>query len=179
MLDCARAAPLWTGAVDPFVLDVSVDAGGCLLDLSRFSHRMVRAGGRWHLLLELPAGTLQLDLRNAGGRSEVVAVRPAIDLARPIEPQFHSARRLAALLKGAPEPVPREAGLARLVAALRVREALADGASQREIGLGMFGDDWPGDGEHLKSRVRRMIPFARALAAMGPHAILRGDAPVG
>lgn len=174
MHDCARAVPLWTGAMDPFVLEASAEVGGCLLDLSRLDYRVVLADGRNHLLLELPAGMLQLDLRGTGDQREIVAVRPTIDLARPIEPQFHSARRLAALLAGVPEPVPREAGLTRLVATLRVGDALAAGASQRDIGLGIFGGDWPGDGEHLKSRVRRMIPFAAELVKAGPRAVLTG-----
>lgn len=178
MLDCARAVPLWTGAMDPFVLDVCIEATGCPPDLLRINHRMVRADGRCHLLLELPAGTIQLDLRVTGDGGASAGIRPSIDLARPVDRQFHSARRLAALLKGEPEPVPREPGLPRLVAALRVGDALAAGASQRDIGLGIFGDEWPGDGEHLKSRVRRMIPFSRALAAMGPRAILHGETPV-
>lgn len=173
MLDCARTVPLWTGAMNPFVLDASVEVGGCLLHLSRLDHRVVGAAGRSHLLLELPAGTLQLDLRDSVGRHGIIAIRPTIDLTRPTEPQVHSVCRLAALLAGVPEPVPRDAGLVRLVAALRVRDALADGASQRDIGLGIFGDDWPGDGEHLKSRVRRMIPFAAKLVRVGPRGVLQ------
>lgn len=172
MLDCARAVPLWTGAMDPFVLDACADAGGCLLDLSRIRHREMRMDGLRYLLLELPTGTLQLDVRDAGN-SNRVAIRPTIDMTRAIEPQFHSTRRLAALLDGATEPIPRATGLARLVAALRVRDALADGASQRDIGLGIFGDEWPGDGEHLKSRVRRMIPFAAELVRVGPRGVLQ------
>lgn len=160
--------------MDPFVLDAWVEVGGCLLDLSHLDHRVVRAGSRSHLLLELPAGMLQLDLRDTGYQREIVAVTPTIDLARAIEPQLHSARRLAALLAGIPEPVPRKPGLARLIAALRVRDALAAGASQRDIGLGIFGKEWPGDGEHLKSRVRRMIPFAAELVKAGPRAVLTG-----
>lgn len=164
--------------MNPFVLDACAEAGGCRLDLSRLDHRVVRVAGRSHFLIELPAGMLQLDVRDTRDQREIVAVSPTIDLARPIEPQFHSARRLAALLAGGSEPVPREAGLARLVATLRVRDALASGASQRDIGLGIFGNEWPGDGEHLKSRVRRMIRVARALAAMGPRAVLRGETPI-
>lgn len=175
VLDCAWTVPLWTGATDPFVLDICVDAGGCLLDLSRVDHRLVCTDGHAYLLLDLPAGTLQLDLQDCGvAVGGPARIRPTIDLERPVEPQFHSARRLAALLAGAPEPVPRESVLTRLVAALRVRDALAAGASQRDIGLGIFGDDWPGDGEHLKSRVRRMIPFASTLARASPRAVLAG-----
>ena len=74
-LDCARAVPLWTGAMDPFVLDVRVEVGGCPLDLSRLGYRVVRAFGRIHLLLELPAGTLQLDLQDTEDQREIVAVR--------------------------------------------------------------------------------------------------------
>lgn len=174
MLDCARAVPLWNGATNPYVLDVGVDADGCLLDLSCVAHRLVRASRRTHLILKLPAGTIQLDFRGDLDGCGAVRISPAIDLSRPLEPQFCTARRLAALLDGMPEPVEREAGLTRLVAGLRVQDALADGASQREIGLGIFGDDWPGDGEHLKSRVRRMIAFGNALAAAGPREVLAG-----
>nr|WP_198148550.1 DUF2285 domain-containing protein [Sphingomonas sp. Y57] len=160
--------------MDPFVLDICVDAAGRLLDLSRVPHRMMRGECHTYLLLELPAGTIQLDLLGAEDNRAAVWVRLSIDLSRPIEPQFHSARRLAALLDGAPEPVRREVKLTRLVSVLRVADALADGASQREIGLGIFGDDWPGDGEHLKSLVRRMIPFATKLVRAGPREVLAG-----
>jgi hypothetical protein len=61
-----------------------------------------------------------------------------------------------------------------LVEALRVGDAIAAGASQRAIGLGIYGGDWPGDGEHLKSRVRRMIPLAAALFRAGPRGVLAG-----
>ncbi len=159
--------------MDPFVLDARVEFGGCPLDFSRLDHRIVRADGRSHILLELSAGTLQLDLGDSVGPNGIVAIRPTIDLTRPTEPQIHSVRRLAALAAGAPEPIARDAGLVRLVAALRVRDALEDGASQRDIGLGVFGDDWPGDGEHLKSRVRRMIPLAAKLVRVGPRGVLQ------
>lgn len=174
MLDCACSVPLWTGAMDPFVLDVCVVADGGLLDLSRVAHRTLCTEHMRHLLLERPAGTIQLDMPNDGHIGAGVPIRPMIDLTRPVEPQFHSARRIAALLKGEPEPIPRETALSRLIAALRVQDALADGASQREIGLGIFGKEWPGDGEHLKSRVRRMIPYASKLVRAGPRAVLAG-----
>jgi hypothetical protein len=173
MLDCARAIPLWTGTMDPFVLDVSVDAGGNVIDLHGVDYREVVVEGRRHILLGLPAGTLQLELFGANDGGRIVRIKPLLNLARPLEPQFHSVRRLSALMNDAPEPVAREAVLARLVEALRVCDALADGASQRDIGLGIFGDDWPGDGEHLKSRVRRMIPFASKFLQAGPQGVFK------
>jgi len=173
MLDCARAVPLWTGAMNPFVLGASVGAGGSVLDLGSVGHREVVLDRRRHILLCLPAGTLQLDLLDGDDRTGAIRISPSIDLARPVDPQVHSVRRLAALVAGAPEPTGRDAKLVRLVAALRVCDALADEASQREIGLGIFGDDWPGDGEHLKSRVRRMVPFAAELVRVGPRGVLQ------
>lgn len=173
VLDCARAVPLWTGAMDPFVLDASFGPSGSVLDLDSVDHREVVIYGRRHILLCLTAGTLQLDLLNVDDRTGAIRIRPSIDLARPVDPQLHSVRRLAALVASAPELAGREVRLARLVAALRVGDALAAGASQREIGLGIFGDDWPGDGEHLKSRARRMISFAAELVRVGPRAVLQ------
>ena len=64
--------------------------------------------------------------------------------------------------------------LPRLIEALRVLDALRDGASLRAIGAALFGAEqkWPGAGDHLKSYVRRRVVLARRMAQAGPVGIL-------
>ena len=60
----------------------------------------------------------------------------------------------------------------RAILALRTLDALAERASLRDIGLGIAGGDtWPGDGEWVKSRARRLVDAARAMWAGGPRRI--------
>lgn len=82
--------------------------------------------------------------------------------------------RLSGGLDPAQAPVARDPRLPRLVEALRVRDALAEGASLREIGrvIQPGCDDWPGDGEHMKSRARRFVALARKLERLGPKGVL-------
>lgn len=76
-------------------------------------------------------------------------------------------------------PVPRSRAhqtWRRHIAALRVHDALALGASIRDIGLLLFGlerirQEWAG--EALKSQCRRLIAQARAMAAGGYRSLLR------
>jgi hypothetical protein len=65
---------------------------------------------------------------------------------------------------------PLDPRMPRMLAVLRVDDALAAGASQREIATALFGearvrDDWAGRSDALRSRVRRLVREARALAA--------------
>lgn len=126
-----------------------------------------------HVRLHLPDGVMRLDLVGGADFAEVAAIEPVIDLARALEPQFTSVRRLAILMQGAHAHI-HDQRVVRLVEALRAADALAAGASLRDIGLGAFGDDWPGDGEHLKSKVRRRIALAAVLARSGPSGVLTG-----
>jgi hypothetical protein len=61
---------------------------------------------------------------------------------------------------------------------LRVHDALAAGASQREIASVLFGAerveaDWLGTSESLRSRVKRLVRDARAMARGGYRSLLR------
>src|SRR3546814_2270295 len=100
-----------------------------------------------------------------------MTIEPAIDLRRAIDPQIASLRRLDALMRGDILET-RDQRLVRLVEALRAADAIAAGASLRDIGVGAFGGDWPGDGEHLKSRVRRRVALAVELTRAGPRGVL-------
>lgn len=103
--------------------------------------------------------------------AHAIVVEPAIDLRRPLEPQLMSIRRLEALHRGADAPPPDQR-FVRLVEALRVADALAADASLRDIGITAFGD-WPGDGEYIKSRVRRRVQLSAEMLRAGPRGVLR------
>ena len=61
---------------------------------------------------------------------------------------------------------------------LRVHDAIGQGASQREIGVVLFGDervarDWVRESDALRSRVRRLVHEARAMARGGYRQLMR------
>jgi hypothetical protein len=164
--------PLWTAAANPWLLQVVPARSGPMIDLACQPHRAVRSGDRHHVLLDLPGGTLQLLGFDGALDDGPRCLSSAIDHGRCLEPQIESVGRLDALLHGRTGCACPQPRLWRLVEALRVGDALAAGASQRAIGLGIYGGEWPGDGEHLKSRVRRMIPLAADLIRAGPLGVL-------
>ena len=73
-------------------------------------------------------------------------------------------------------PIPcRHPQLANRLQALQALDARAVGASLREIANHVLGPgDWPGDGEHRKSLVRRLIVAGEQMVRAGPRAVLDG-----
>ncbi|MGJ0239928.1 DNA -binding domain-containing protein [Novosphingobium fluoreni] len=72
---------------------------------------------------------------------------------------------------------PRDPRIERGIAMLRVHDALGEGASQREIGMALFGrervaTDWNHRSDSLRSRVRRLVREARAMARGGYRHLL-------
>ena len=73
---------------------------------------------------------------------------------------------------------PRDPRIDRGIAMLRVHDAIAQGASQREIGAALFGDervrrDWSDDSDSLRSRVRRLVRDAHSMARGGYRQLMR------
>lgn len=73
---------------------------------------------------------------------------------------------------------PRDPWIGRGIQLLRVHDALADGAGQRDIGRFLFGahrvaEEWNGRSDALRSRVRRLVREARALAKGGYRQLMR------
>nr|WP_246427337.1 DUF2285 domain-containing protein [Sphingopyxis panaciterrulae] len=118
-----------------------------------------------------------------GVRVDIVAARPAaLPLDRLIFPftvavapkQLVEFRRLIAFFHGRPlTEYVDTARLNRIVLALRVIDALGEGASLRTIGDEFVrAGDWPGAGDSTKSRARRLVSTARTIWAEGPRSIL-------
>ncbi|NIJ21107.1 outer membrane receptor protein involved in Fe transport [Sphingomonas naasensis] len=69
-------------------------------------------------------------------------------------------------------------GLPRRLETLRVGDAIADGASYREMAIALYGEErvraeWQGRSDFLMTRVRRRATEAKAMAAGGWRALLR------
>ena len=141
-------------------------------DASGLEHAVLSDG--WHhLRLDVAEGSLSVSglvlinyavagLDTAWRR--LIAVRRFLDLVRN--------RRFSNALY---PPDPR---IDRWLALLRVHDALRDGAGQREIGKVLFGEarvqrEWYGPSDSLRSRIRRLVRDARAMARGGYRTLLQ------
>ncbi|MGN6619936.1 MAG: DNA -binding domain-containing protein [Sphingomonas sp.] len=178
------ACIIWSAAVDPTVLTVSACAAGDgFFDLSGQSYSVaIDRRGQEHVVAQTPSGTLRLDVVSGTVLSGPVTLRVHLDCTNMILPRLSGLDRLLRLI-GIRDPGRRppraDTRLVRLVEALRVADALVDGASLTQISGSLRGaqcasGDWPGDGESIKSSARRKVALARQLTAKGPAAIMKG-----
>ena len=87
--------------------------------------------------------------------------------------QLAEFRRLVGLARGQPLAAITPPRLYRVVLALRVIDALGEGATLRTIGDAFVrAGDWPGRGESSKSAARRLRTAALAIWRAGPRIIL-------
>jgi hypothetical protein len=175
---------IWSAAYDPCVLTVAALTPGAvvddLFDLTRFGSRAIVARGadREHVAITDGAVRLRLDVVRGSVCAGPVMLEHRMFGA--LAPGYFAIalQQLASLCRmgrAAQWREPADPRLPRLIQALRVLDALADGASLRSIAAALPGDgvaDWPGPGESTKSRVRRLVDLARRLEAGGPAAVL-------
>lgn len=189
--DPARPAPearlLWHADLDPFVLQVRAVPSGSsdpeAIDLGRLMRwaTIVRGGGGEHVALSDGWQRIRIDVVEG----TLVEEGPArLDyllsgLSRVDAPVLTLRRMLGLWRTGrfARPLYPAEPGLARRLETLRVGDALAAGASYREMAVALYGEervrsDWKGRSDYLLSRVRRRVAEARAMAAGGWRALL-------
>lgn len=150
------------GQLAPWLTLVTGDAG--------HEHCALSDGLR-RIRLDVASGTLRsgpvvLHYRLAGRASLTAKILP---LRRFVALCTHK-RFLVSLFP--PDPL-----IPRCLAALRVHDALAQGASHREIGAALFGTervrrDWHDGSDSLRSRVRRLVREARAMARGGYRQLL-------
>lgn len=148
-------------------LTVAVDAAGG-------EHAVLSDGWR-HIRLDIETGllagadTVVLHYRLCGtvsAQTRILPLRRLLDLCR-----HHRFTRSL---------FPRDPRMPRFVAMLRAHDALCKGASQREIGAALFGEervrnDWNAQSDSLRSRVKRLARDARRMAAGGYRQLLRGS----
>lgn len=154
-----------------------------LFDFKRFTPfaSLVREGGREHLVLADGFRRVRVDIVEGSLlRSGPVVLTFVLRAVASLDPPVLALRRLAAFVRHARFPsslFPPPARLARRIEALRVGDALAAGASQREIAAVLFGYEaaragWAGSSDSYRSRVRRLVAEARHMAGGGHRALL-------
>lgn len=180
-----RPAPaarlLWRAAFDPHVLRVRAEPTAPddpeALDLTRLGHQATLArddDGREYLALSNGWHRVRLDvIEGSICASRQVRLHYQLSGFTGLEPRLRALRQLLALQRDDgfdPSLFPRLPRMAQRLEALRVSDALADGASYRDVAIALFGiervrEEWGGRSDFLLSRVRRRVAEARRMAS--------------
>ncbi len=178
------ARPFWHAGADPAVLIAialpATGQGGFELERLASLATFRRDGDREHILLCDGYQAARLDIVSGTLANGPVRLFGHIvgldDAAAPIE----AARRLVALHRdgcfGLPCR-PSSAQARRWANLLRVRDALLDGASTREIAAALFGPAvagprWRIESPEWRARVQRLVAAARHMAEQAPASLL-------
>jgi hypothetical protein len=169
---CARVRPLWSAALDPHVLAARAQPALGLrarsFDAQTAGIRIIRSAQGEHLLVDRGSGPVRIDV------SEGSVLSGPVNLQFDIRDDDHLAAQIAALrvFDGFTDN-PAHRHLVRHLRALAALDARRAGGSLRETADLVIGPgDWPGDGEHRKSQVRRLVIAGEQLVAAGPGPIL-------
>jgi hypothetical protein len=184
------ARVIWEAAYDPGTLVVAALATGRDdpdgIDpalLGRWLTMVAGADGIVHAVLSDGYRRIRLDIVTGPlepGRGVVMhyrlhGVRNALPKILPLRRMLDLCRyrRFAASL------FPPDRRMARWTTLLRVHDAAGAGASHREIAAALFGEDtvrraWRTESDFLRSRVRRLIADARAMAQGGWRFLMGG-----
>ena len=181
------ARPVWRGDLHPHVLVAAATKPARLaeaFDLSRFAQlaTLVRAGdGAEHLLLSDGLRTIRIDIVEGSVEAGPVELHYRLSGRESAKGPLLALRRLLALCdqgRFGRSLHPREPGARRWILALRVHDALAAGAGQREIAAALLGAAasearWRVQAASLRSQVQRLVRARRALASGGYRNFLR------
>jgi len=139
------------------------------------------ADGHEHAVLSDGWHRIRIDVEEGSiARAEAVLLHYRLLGVASAEPKILPLRRFLELCRRgrfARSLFPRDPRVERWLTALRVHDALAAGASQREIGAALFGEerillDWRGRTDSLRSRVRRLVRDAEAMARGGYRGLM-------
>jgi len=166
---------MWSAAVDPRVLAARVTRvagpGARLFDARSPEIRVVRGMRCEHLEIDHRAGSVRMDVSEGSVIAGPVALRFDVPDDDRVDDRIATIRmfRTVALAGRA------HRRLANRLIALHAVDARNSGASLREMADILLGPGaWPGDGEHRKSNVRRLLAAGSRMIASGPRAILIG-----
>lgn len=185
--DARAARPIWTAAVDPFLLIATArtcSRGGGNFDLSRVAETraMAASADGEHWLFGTAARPLRLDIVSGSLCGGPVAL--TVHVARLEAAALVALSRLIALAREgrwrrSHFPAERRAG--RWSQVLRVHDALLAGASQRDIADALFGTagiaNWRVNAAPWRRRSQRLVEAARRAAMSKPADWLGGAFP--
>jgi hypothetical protein len=166
--------PIWSAAIDPRVLAVralgrAAAAGTRLFDAPAVDARMVRGSYAEHLLIERGGEVIRLDVTEGTAAAGPVTLRFDLLDDDRLDIQLSAIRLLRDPVTAARSHVQQ----ARRLLALQAVDERDAGSSLREIADIVLGPgQWPGDGEHRKSLVRRMIVAGDRMVRAGPASVL-------
>jgi hypothetical protein len=134
---------------------------------------MVAGAGCEHVRIDHAGAVIRLDIIDGTLLGGSVSLRFELAYGQRFSDQFGALREFHSLFADESSP-RRHTRLAEMQLSLHAFDERARGASLRAIADILLGSgDWPGDGEHRKSRVRRLIAAGEALVRAGPRTILR------
>jgi hypothetical protein len=188
-----RAAPeariIWHADLDPGTLRViavpSDPADPDSIRTERLAPWLAIAtdsDGREHAVLSDGWHRIRVDVEEGSiAREEAVLMHYRLLGIASAEPKILPLRRFVELCRHgrfARSLFPRDPRVERWLKVLRVHDALAAGASQREIGAALFGEDrilldWSEQSDSLRSRVRRLVRDAHTMARGGYRYLLQ------
>ncbi|ATE65238.1 DUF2285 domain-containing protein [Rhizorhabdus dicambivorans] len=183
--DCSM---LWGARMDPSVLRVDAvplhaSDEATSFALRRWSSRATvvkQPTGGENLLLRDGLHSLRLDIMSGSLLDGPVALRFDIHRADSVDPMIDTLRRFLHFQRTGAIPPQRRSRVRhhqRAILALRVHDALVQGASIRDVGITLFGigrveAEWEASGESLKSACRRLIALARSMVSGGYLSLL-------
>ncbi len=189
-----RLAPaariIWHAEIDPGTLAVTAEPAATTnpeaISLDRLAPwltTVIADDGREHVVLSDGWRRIRLDIehgRLTGERAVLLCYR--LHGITAVESRLVPLRRLIRLCRYGRFPrslFPRDTRTERGIDMLRVHDALEEGASQREIGVALFGaervaSDWTERSDSLRSRVRRLVRGTRIMARGGYRQLLGG-----
>ncbi len=179
---------MWHADLDPFVLQVrATPARGSdpeAIDFARLARwvTIVHGGDREHIALSDGWHRIRIDVVEG----TLVEEGPArldylLSGLTCIDAHVLTLRRMLGLWRTGRFTrmlYPPEPSLPRRLETLRIGDAIAAGASYREMATALYGEavvraEWKGRSDFLMSRVRRRVAEARAMAAGGWRSLLR------
>ena len=185
------ARPMWTAAVDPFVLRIeATPPTGCeafdLGRLARVSTLITGGKGDEHLLLSDGFRTIRLDVVCGSLRQGPADLCFRVEGLACAERAVLALRRFLAVWQTGAFSRSlhrRETRAARWTLLLRAGDALTVGATQREIAAVLLSRDargprWRVESASLRSRVQRLVRSANAMQAGAGLALLGGPRSV-
>lgn len=177
--DFTRSAPIWSAELDPTAIRARAHA--CQRDTSlrfevdRLKRRVAISENAEHVLVRMCDASLRLDIIEGTILAGPAILEPSVAMDK-LDSQVAGLRKLHSILRGLALPREEDVRLPRLVLALRAIDGRAEGTSLRNLACGIFGArEWPGDGESVKSRARRLVALSEKLQRAGPRGVLAGD----
>lgn len=125
-------------------------------------------GGAEHAVLTDGRYRIRLDVLEGSLRGGPVALEFKLGGVTYLRARILPLRRLLALCthrRFVTSLFPPDPRMERFASALRVHDALAQGASIAQMAEVFYGAAWDNGSDSLKSRIRRLVREARALAA--------------